>query len=93
MGFLPSRGKSGKRMIYGIFAITWQKWQKDDFCTCHHVAKSCQMLPDVISPDNVSNPKNKTYTSDDKEGRKPSHILYMQDANYIWIRVDNMFCM
>ena len=41
MGFLPllpSCGKSGKRMNYGIFAtfaIMWQKWQKDelwDFC-------------------------------------------------------------
>ena len=43
---LPSCGKSGKRMNYGIFAtfaIMWQKWQKDelwDFCHfCHHVAK------------------------------------------------------
>ena len=58
MGFLPllpSGGKSGKRMNYGIFAtsairwqkdasaIRWQKWQKDelwDFCHfCHQVAK------------------------------------------------------
>ena len=56
MGFLsllPSCGKSGKRMNYGIkriinrifatFAIMRQKWQKDellDFCHfCHHVAK------------------------------------------------------
>ena len=50
MGFLPllpSGGKSGKRMNYGIFAtsaIMWQKWQKDelwDFCHfCHQdVAK------------------------------------------------------
>ena len=58
MGFLPllpSFGKSGKRMNYGIFATFaimwqkvelchfWQKWQKDelwDFCHfCHHVAK------------------------------------------------------
>ena len=36
MGFLPllpSCGKSGKRMNYGIFAtfaIMWQKWQKDE---------------------------------------------------------------
>ena len=43
---LPSCGKSGKRMNYGIFAtfaIMWQKWQMDevwDFCHfCHHVAK------------------------------------------------------
>ena len=31
--FLPSCGKSGKRMNYGIFAtlaIMWQKWQKDE---------------------------------------------------------------
>ena len=46
MGFLPllpSCGKSGKRMNYGIFATFAIMWQKDelwDFCHfCHHVAK------------------------------------------------------
>ena len=46
MGFLPllpSGGKSGKRMNYGISAtsaIRWQKWQKDELCHfCHQVAK------------------------------------------------------
>ena len=49
MGFLPllpSGGKSGRRMNYGISAtsaIRWKKWQKDelwDFCHfCHQVAK------------------------------------------------------
>ena len=46
MGFLPllpSGGKSGRRMNYGIFAtsaITWQKDELQDFCHfCHQVAK------------------------------------------------------
>ena len=46
---LPSCGKSGKRMNYGVFAtfaIMWKKWQKDelwDFCHfCHHDGKSCR---------------------------------------------------
>ena len=44
MGFLPllpSGGKSGKRMNYGISAtsaIRWQKWQKDELWDfCHQV--------------------------------------------------------
>ena len=39
---LPSCGKNGKRMNYGIFAtfaIMWQKWQKDELGFLHHVAK------------------------------------------------------
>ena len=51
MGFLPllpSGGKSGRRMNYGISAtsaIRWQKWQKDELWDfsgghfCHQVAK------------------------------------------------------
>ena len=46
MGFLPllpSGGKSGRRMNYGISAtsaIRWQKWQKDELRDfCHQVAK------------------------------------------------------
>ena len=35
----------------------------------------------------------RSYISENKEGREPSHILHMQDANYVWIRVDNVFCM
>ena len=46
MGFLPllpSGGKSGRRMNYGISATSAIRWQKDelwDFCHfCHQVAK------------------------------------------------------
>ena len=60
MGFLPllpSCGKSGKRMNYGIlatFAIMWQKWQKDELWDfghfCNHVAKMAKGLIKGILP-------------------------------------------
>ena len=47
MGFLPllpSYGKSGKKMNYGIFAtfaIIWQKWQKDELWDFLPLLPSC----------------------------------------------------